>query len=482
MYLQKKKMFNKDLTVLILGRIIQVFILLVAIRIVTNILDPEQLGNYYLVMSICSFFGLFLINPIGQYINRNTHAWHDADILLDKMFNFNFYVITASVLSVFIVMLFYFFGIARAIEYQYLVIFIPLFVYFQTWNQTIIPMINMLEYRIAFTLLTVLTLLVSLITSYILIQLISKEAIYWFIGQIVGMAICAVGALYYFFQKITQSFNYRRALASISFINLKLIMKFSAPLSLGVFFLWVQTQSFRIVIDKYIGAEFLGFFGVGLAIAAGIASSFETIIMQFIYPKMYKSMKDSNDFQNVFTGIINMILPVYLILAIFVSFFAVYIANVLVDVKYSSSYVYLIAGIWFEFFRMSANLVANIAHSKLNTKSLLVPYATGGLFILFGTYFAVQNEHYATFIPIVLVLGGLISFLIMYKKMNSMLRMRLIIKNYAYMLVASLLFIPGFLFLSYASSIIFSFMVLAVFGSYFLLILYLFIRRQGETA
>jgi len=473
--------FNKDLAVLVIGRVVQVFILLLAIRLITATLDPEQLGNYYLIMSICSFFGLFLINPVGQYINRHTHAWHDADLLLEKMFNFNFYVIGASVISVFVVTLLYMFGVAKDINYHYLIIFIPLFVFFNTWNQTIVPMINMLEYRIAFTAFTALTLLASLILSYILAQLFATEAIYWFMGQIAGMAIFAVAALYYFYHKITKNFSYRRARTSISVASLKPILKFSVPLSFGVFFLWMQTQSYRMVIGSYIGSEFLGFFGAGLAIATGISSSFEMITMQFIYPKMYKSMKDPDSFQEVFAGIVNMILPIYLILSIFVSIFAVYITNVLVDERYSSSYVYLIAGIWFEFFRMGTNLVANVAHSRLNTSKLLVPYALGGLFILFGTYFAAHGERYATLIPAVLVSGGLLSFLAMYQKMNSMVRMRLRGENFVYVLVVSLPFISGYFLYDYAPDIIFSLLILAVFGLYFLFVLYLLIKRQGES-
>lgn len=475
-------MLNKDLVVLIIGRLIQVLILLVAMRVATSILEPAQLGNYYLMLSICSFFGLSIINPVSQYINRNIHAWHDSDILLDKIFNFNYYMIGASLLSILVVTALYFFGMANDIEYKYLIISIPLFIFFQNWNQTILPMINMLQYNTVFTIFTVSTPLVSLASSYILTKFFAKNAVSWFGGQILGMAILAIIALCYFYKKITNNFSYKRARASISKVNLNSIMKFSGPLSLGVFFYWMQTQSFRIVIGKYIGAEFLGFFGVGIAIATNIATSFEMIVIQFIYPKMYKSMKDQIKFEKVFTDTINTMLPIYLILAIFVSIFAICITTILVNEKYSSSYVYLIAGIWFELFRMGAALLANVANSKLNTKTLLFPYAIGGLFILFGTYFAVHSKHYEILVPGVLVAGGLFSFLAMYKKMNTMLKIRIRLRNFINLLLASMPLVLGYLFSGYEKSISMSLLILAVFGTYYLLIIYLFVKRQGEFA
>lgn len=43
---------NKDLIVLIGGRVIQILIMLVSIRILTTLLSPEEVGNYYLAISI----------------------------------------------------------------------------------------------------------------------------------------------------------------------------------------------------------------------------------------------------------------------------------------------------------------------------------------------------------------------------------------------------------------------------------------------
>ena len=73
---------------------------------------------------------------------------------------------------------------------------------------------------------------------------------------------------------------------------------------------------------------------------------------------MYKSMTNDKDFKILFTSIINYIIPIYFILAICVSFLSVYLTTILVDPKYHSVYIFVIFGIWIEFFRMSSNLLS----------------------------------------------------------------------------------------------------------------------------
>uniref|UniRef100_UPI0040478A92 hypothetical protein n=1 Tax=Aliarcobacter sp. TaxID=2321116 RepID=UPI0040478A92 len=83
-------------------------------------------------------------------------------------------------------------------------------------------------------------------------------------------------------------------------------------------------------------------------------------------------MNDESKFQNTITEILNLIIPIYFLLAIFVSFLSFYFIKILVDEKYYDAYIYTIFGIWIAFFRMSANMMANIAHAKLNTKKLML--------------------------------------------------------------------------------------------------------------
>lgn len=472
---------NKELLILIAGRVFQVLIMLISIKISTALLNPLEMGNLYLIMSICSFFGFFFMNPIGQYINRKTHEWHQNGLLLNKLYNYNYYIIFVSILSFFIVSSLYYFGIANSMNYMLLAILVPLFVFFNTWNQTIIPMINMLEHRKIFTVLTIFTLLLALVSSYLMVDTFFKDGLLWFFGQIVGLGVMAVVALAYFVKKIKNTFSISIAHSEITKHSFKNILFFALPLAIGVLFLWMQNQSYRLIIEKYIGAEFLGYFGVGMMIAIAISSSFETIIMQFLYPKMYKNMNDEAEFKIIFSKIINLILPIYLFLAIFVSFLAIYLTTILVDEKYASSFVFIIFGIWVEFFRMSSSMISNIAHAQMKTKALIVPYAVGGIFVVIGTYIASQEVNYELLIPLILIVGSLLTFWLIFNAMNKIIHMGLKITNFIQILFYSLAFGSAMLWYEYSANFYISTAIVFVFSLYFLFVLYRFIKLHGVT-
>lgn len=473
------KRVNNELLILIIGRVLQIIIALVSIKIVTKYLEPSEMGNLYLLMSIVSFYGLFLVNPIGQYINRYTHQWYEEKNILGVLFIFNVYLLLVCLCSVGITYALYHSGIGNGIELLYFTLVIALFIYFSSWNQTIIPMINMLEGRIVFVLFTLLTQILTLISAVYFINSWEEKGVVWFFGQIISLGVVAVLALIYFTKKMQSDFNIVNISSMIEVESFRNILKFSLPLSVGVLFLWMQTQSYGIIIEKYIGAEYLGYFGVGIAISLAISGAFESVIMQYLYPAMYKSMKDENKFETTITDILNLVIPIYFLLAIFVSIFAVYIMSVLVDAKYHDSYIYLIFGIWIAFFKMSANMIANIAHAKLKTKKLIFPYIIGGVLSVCGVILAAQSVLYQYLIPIALLLASALSFLAMFIWMNKLINIRLQFKILGCVILYSVPFLAGLLFYEYAHVLEYSSLVIIGFGAYFLYVLYMLIKKRA---
>lgn len=471
------KKINSELLILIIGRILQILIMLVVIRLSTNLLDANEIGNFYLIVSISGFFGLFLVNPVGQYINRKTHEWYEQSKLVNVFYLYNFYILGLSFASIAIVYILSSVGIAENINVLYLSIVVALFVYFNTWNQTIIPMMNMLEHRITFVFFTLASQILYLFLAYLFLSIFVKEGVIWFFGQVVAFGIVAIISIYFFMTRIQNDFSLKNAHGMITSHNIKHILKFTAPLSLGVLFLWMQTQSYAIIIEKYIGSEFLGFFGVGMSVALAITSAFELIIMQYLYPQMYKSMKDENQFTLVISKILNLIIPIYFLLAIFVSIFATYMMTILVDLKYSDSYIYVIFGVWISFFRMSSNILSNVAHAKLKTEKLIYPYSVGGILSVFGVILASHLEYYNYYIPLSLLFASLLACVVMYIKMNKLVVIDIKMKNFYIVILFSIPFILSYYFSEYSNSIIYSVMIVGLFGLYFLYVLFLLIKR-----
>ena len=226
---------NNELLTLIIGRLLQVIIMLVTIRISTKYLDANEIGNLYLIVSITSFFGLFFLNPIGQYINRKTHEWYESGQLLNSFYVYNLYILSVSIISIPIIYIFIYFGIAKSIGFIELSLFIVLFIYFNTWNKTIIPTINMLGGRVMFVILTLFTQILSLLLAYVLILVYAPKGIFWFLGQTIGLGSVALVAFIYFVKNKQNNFNIEMANKFINIKSLKNIFKYSAPLSVGCF-------------------------------------------------------------------------------------------------------------------------------------------------------------------------------------------------------------------------------------------------------
>ena len=469
---------NPELAVLIIGRVLQIIIALVAIKLATKLLSAFEMGNFYLIVSIAGFFGLFLVGPVGQYINRKTHQWYEEKNIINIFYIYNYYIVFLSFLSIGIIYILHSFNITNNMELFSLSMVLFVYILSHTWNQTIIPMINMLEHRISFVVFTLISQFLFLILAYILIMFFAKEGLIWFFGQAAAFGVVAIGAFIYFRKKIQNNFNIAVAHKMININNFKNILKFSAPLFVSSLFFWMQSQSYPIIINKNIGSEFLGYFGVGMAIALAISSAFETVIMQYIYPQMYKSMKDENRFSAMISNIINVILPVYLMLSVYVSLYAVYINSILVDHKYYSSYIFVIFGIWVLFYRMSSNIVSNIAHAKMDTKSLIVPNFIGALTAVFGVLIATKLENYQYYIPIALIISSMVSFVYLFYKMGLFYKIDIQMDNFYFILKYSIPLTFGLLFYTYANNIFYSIIVVGVSGIYFLYVLYKLINTR----
>lgn len=472
-------MINKELLVLIIGRILQIIISLLSIKIATKYLTPAEMGNYYLIISMVGFYGFFLVSPVGQYINRYTHKWYDRKKILNIFFLFNFYILLVSFVAFITTYIFYKFGIGNDIKMFYFMICISLYVYFHNWNQTIIYMINLLEKRAAFVLFAVFTQISGLLLSIYFISYYKNESIFWIFGQIISFGAGAILSLFYFIKKIQNNFNTSNSLKMISHTNLKSIFKFAAPLSLGVVFLWMQGQSYSIIIERYINADFLGYFGTGVSIAFAIFGAFEAIVIQYLYPIIYKSMQNDNKFKNIINNMLNLIIPIYFLLALFASFLSFYFVKILVNYKYYDVYIYTIFGVWASFFRISGNVIANIANAKLDTKKLVVPYAVGGILSAVCILIATKFENYEILIPVALVFASFMGFLAMYFQMNKLVKINLEIKTLLMVLLYSLPLLISIYFYKYSYELKCSFIITAIYGIYFLFVMYIIIKKRG---
>lgn len=462
-------MLDKNIIIIFLGKLVLMLISIVSIKVTTELLTPYEMGNIYIFGVILSFFILFLINPITQYFFRFMNEWKKKS-LVDIIFLLNIYFLFISLSSLLIYPLYAFFNIGNGFDFKSLFLLLFFMIYFQTLNQFIIPVLNMLHYRLSFTILTVLTSLGSLFFAYIFVKLFGNSAQNWLIGIVLSNCIFMIIGFVILRNKLNDKFNgvfYN--LKKITKPKIKSILVFVIPLSIATLFMWLQNSGYRIVVEQKLGLEFLGFLGVGMAVSSQIASVVESIVMQYFHPIYYQKITNVTleDRKKAINELINKVLPIYFMLTIFLTFFAKYIVEILVAEKYFEAYIFAVFGIWIEFFRMTTNLFGNISQSEMNTKKFMIPYIIGSILTIILVYLSSIHSEYKLYLPLALIVGGFLTMIIMYFSMKKLIDFEI---DYRLIFWAFIVSIPyfGVYFIDIESTLFNNIVLVMCFGLYFL--------------
>lgn len=355
------------------GRLATAVVALLATRVSTTFLVPAQYGELALLVVVQLFCGLFLINPVGQYINRHTHEWWDDGTLLARLTAYRNYVLGVCALGAVITLV-----VSRQQDLGQLIVTVTamvLMVGAGTWNATVIPMLNMVGYRWESVAWAVATSVGGLISSVMLMQW-EATATYWFLGQSLGMVLGALGAalVLQHHARLTS-----HAARSLSFLNLHTIISYCLPLALATGFMWLQLSGYRFVVKMYWGLEALGYLAVGFLVVNQIWILVETLAQQFLYPLFYRRITgaDANSSSAALSDLLNVMGPLYLVLAGTTFLGAPYILKLLAAPHYAEAAIFVKLGTAIECCRVLGNLFGNAAQVTKRTQSMAFPYIVG---------------------------------------------------------------------------------------------------------
>lgn len=463
------------------GRVLQILIALATMRLMTKLLSGAEVGNIYLILSMAAYFSLVFLSPVGLYMNRRLHKWNQEGNLLNYFACYNVYVMLVSLAAVPLLLLARnYFGAGSGLGAAALCSLAAAYIYCGTWNSTVIPALNMLNYRRSFVAFSTGTLLLGLAASVALVKIYQASAVLWLLGQVAALLVFALAALAYLLLKIKDKPEPGYIWACLKEPKLGGVIKFSLPLLFSAFFMWLQNQSYRFVVERYLGLEFLGTIAVGLSIAAAIAAAAESLAQQIYYPIYYSEIntQDGEARRQAWNRMAGMMIPLYLLLTVFVSFLAWHLVNILVDPKFRAAWIFTVFGAWVEFARITTNILASVAHSEMRTDSITRPYMYGGLFTVAGIFLAARSAAYVYLVPAALVLGGLVTLYAMYKSMKGVMSFSMDAGPLKQALLLALPFPLALLVKNQEGSLSVSILVLAVFGGYMLAGQYRLYKKQ----
>jgi O-antigen/teichoic acid export membrane protein len=423
---------NRDLLIITAGRVIQIAIGLLSVRVFTSLLSTAEVGNLYLVNAIFGFFGFALISPVGLFLNRRFHSWVEDRTVLDYWFLFALYLAVLSVFSAAIVWSAHaWIGVGAGVVGSELILLISGMIFFLTLNQTVIPALNLLQHRISFVVFTILTLGCGLLASVLVVLYGKATAIGWIGGQLLAQAVFASIALLYFIKVSGSNFRISNVLAIGSVVSFKGVIAFALPLAATNCFFWAQNQSYRLIIENRLGLEFLGMLGLGLSIASNISSAVEGIVHQLYMPGFYRDLAyaDTVGRAAVFNALVQRTLPLFLSVTIFVTCLAPFLMEILANRVFSGAAFFLVCGAWIELARMTTNLLAMAAQAEMQTRYTVRAYFVGGIIAVGGVSIATMLKSATIIIPLSLLLSGASATLIMYTAMKKLLPVKVGIRT-----------------------------------------------------
>lgn len=471
---------SREVLILGFGRLLQIVLVFATYRIMTEILDITQVGLFFLLTSIISYFSLVSVNPIGLYINRNIHQWSTGDLgVIVKSFTLLLCVLTLVATPVFYAVG-YFFEYAESTQ---LFATISMLVYFFSFNlnNTLLPQLNFLDFKKTFVTLTLASYSGALLLSILIIFEIRSNATLWLAGHSIAFLLAGLTTA---FSLILLARQKRKIDKKSNNSLLKIdLLRFCAPLALANIFMWILTQAYRPFTEYALGTDQLAFLGLGLGLAASITTAYEYFLHQILYPSYYKEISSGNSTERIraWRRLCGSLIPAMLVLAIFISGMSPFLMHYLASEKFSEAFVFLAVGAWIEILRVILSQLTLQTHAENKTRLSLLPYGAGALTTILLFTIALWIQPKPHWILVAIACGNLVAIALYILRNNLNYRHSFSLKRLLKLVLPSLLFVaPNFIMDANPSNLS-SFVVLTTGAVLFFLIQYNILFKAPDT-
>ncbi len=469
---------SKDFLILAIGKVLQVLVSLATIRLITELLSEDQVGIYYILLTVLSLLAFGFFNPLGQYYSRHLVHWQQSKNLKNATNIMLILRIIAILLAVpFALLVFYLFDYQRYFSLLEYILFVT-FSLVALIHGVLLSAVNILVSRVVFTVYMVITLALGIAASLVIVQFY-QTAIGWLYGLVLVQILTSM-ALY---KRIVigNDFSLTRVKLALNKNYIKNVFVFILPVTVTLFLQWGQMASFRLVVEDLYSIEALAFIAIGMAISGAIFSSIESLATQFYMPLYLKRITNTSltTRAHVWNELASIMIPIYIGVAVYVVVFSPYLAKILVAEKFYDAYVYAMIGAVIELFRTTNNIVYQVSQSELSTKKTILPYLLGFGVMLIGLY-SIDVSESLWKVPIIIATSYFVTLFVMFSKMRTLLAIRVDWKLLIKTILISLPMMSIFL-LNIDKDFINSFFVIIAGGIYLAIVLYFLLGSKIKS-
>jgi hypothetical protein len=354
----------------------------VAIRVVTVLLGPEEIGRRELLLSLTSFFALLLISPVGNYLNRQAVEWHLEGRLLASLRRFAWFLAgVAAVAALVVGVLHATSGIGTPIGIGWSIWLVCGSLLVGTLTNQFNGLLNIIGYRGWYVLFANAASWLGLGLSVALVQGRTRDAESWMSGALLGQGLVLAGAvavLGRLGQRPADAMAGTRAAAGFSFRS---VFRFSAPLLVTTAFYWAQTNGYRFVLAGLADVRTIGLLTVGLTLASAPLAMFDTFFTDYYRPIFYQEIKFASASQKAgaWNRYASAYFPAILLMGVFVAAGGPFLARVLVSEAFWGVAWLAAWGAVLQCAVMAYSTYVALSFASLETSALIRPNLLGAL-------------------------------------------------------------------------------------------------------
>jgi O-antigen/teichoic acid export membrane protein len=340
------------------------------------------MGKVSLALTTIAFFAMFLVNPVGMFINRRLHAWQASGLARAYLVRYVGYLILVALVAAIGLPLFNLAGLVNfGMPIGWLIVLVCGSLVFNTINQTSIPSLNMLGDTRNFVVLTVATLAASFVCAVTLVETVQFSAQYWVLGLLLGQALLAVIGAIVLSDKL-QRHEAPPASHDIRRRHLHVLFDFAWPVALAAGLGWVQAQGYRYIMESQLGLAQLGLFVAGYGISAGMIAGFESILTTYFQPRLYREANKDHPAEQALAWrrYASAVIPSLILTVALIVMLAPELARLFLGERFQAAANFVVWGALAETARVLTGVYSLIAHVYMRTRWLILPTAVGAAF------------------------------------------------------------------------------------------------------
>jgi O-antigen/teichoic acid export membrane protein len=355
---------------------------IILVRISTQLLTPAQMGGVSQMGSLASFFSILLVVPVGHYITRGFLEWHDAGRLqgyLKRYFAYILFVAFGAVVAAWGVQAQW--QLVSGFSTAAIALLIGLYMLSSPVSALGTTGLNLLNQRVKFAVFSNLPVWVSLGLSPILFIQYGNPA-FWSLGQYIGLAIGCLSCWVLWRHLSDGAVVPLPAQGRPLPFSVSAIFGFAWPVMMTASLWWLQSQSYKFVLDRIQGAANVGLFAVGYSLAAAPIAMYEGLFGQFYEPIFYGELKGQGveGQARAWNNYARAYLPGLVVVGTYVAAGSPFLAQVLLGKTFRTAAIQL--ALWaaiIETMRAAGAMMYHLGVAKINTRITILPVSAGAL-------------------------------------------------------------------------------------------------------